>query len=64
MPGYQPAGVNLQGEDDSYDFGSGAGFYLNATREPWSRHYRMYDYVVSELPALLESELPFTDQRG
>jgi len=63
-PDTSPRGVNLPGEDDSYDFGSGAGFYLNATREPWSRHYRMYDYVVSELPALLESELPFTDQRG
>ncbi|SFR67083.1 S-formylglutathione hydrolase [Marinobacter daqiaonensis] len=63
-PDTSPRGLDLPGEDDSYDFGSGAGFYLNATREPWSRHYRMYDYVVTELPSLLERELPVTDQRG
>lgn len=63
-PDTSPRGVNLPGEDDSYDFGSGAGFYLNATREPWSRHYHMYDYVVSELPELLERELPLTGKRS
>ena len=36
----------IAGEDESYDFGLGAGFYLNAKREPWSKHYRMYDYVT------------------
>ena len=60
-PDTSPRGVNLPGEDDAYDFGSGAGFYLNATREPWSRHYRMYDYVVEELPGLLTRELPQLD---
>lgn len=49
-----PRGVNLPGEDDDWDFGSGAGFYVNATVEPWSRHYRMYDYVTEELPGLVE----------
>ena len=63
-PDTSPRGVNLPGEDDSYDFGSGAGFYLNATRQPWARHYRMYDYVVTELPALVEARLPVTDQRA
>lgn len=63
-PDTSPRGLGLPGEDDSYDFGSGAGFYVNATREPWARHYRMHDYVVAELPALLESELPITGQRG
>lgn len=48
----------------AYDFGLGAGFYVNATQEPWSRHYRMYDYVVQELPALVEANFPVTDARA
>ncbi|MDX1799434.1 MAG: S-formylglutathione hydrolase [Marinobacter sp.] len=63
-PDTSPRGVNLPGEDDSYDFGSGAGFYLNATQDPWRRHYRMYDYVVDELPALVEGELPLSGRRS
>lgn len=63
-PDTSPRGLDLPGEHDSYDFGSGAGFYLNATREPWSRHYCMYDYVVTELPELVEQSLPVTDQRA
>ncbi|MDO6824354.1 S-formylglutathione hydrolase [Marinobacter sp. 1_MG-2023] len=62
-PDTSPRGVNLPGEDDSYDFGSGAGFYINATQQPWAPHYRMYDYVVKELPQLVESELPLTGKR-
>ena len=42
----------------AYDFGLGAGFYLNATREPWRRHYRMYDYVTRELPELVFGNFP------
>ena len=53
-PDTSPRGLNLPGEDDSYDLGSGAGFYVNATETPWAPHYRMYDYVVEELPALIE----------
>ncbi|MFC3195831.1 S-formylglutathione hydrolase [Marinicella sediminis] len=53
-----PRNLGLPGEDDSYDFGSGAGFYLNASKEPWSRHYRMEDYVVKELPGLIEEHFP------
>ena len=63
-PDTSPRGVNLPGEDDSYDFGSGAGFYINATEQPWAPHYRMYDYVVKELPQLIEDELPVTDKRS
>jgi S-formylglutathione hydrolase len=63
-PDTSPRGVDLPGEDDSYDFGSGAGFYINATQSPWDRHYHMYDYVVHELPALVESQLPVTDRRS
>jgi S-formylglutathione hydrolase len=58
MPDTSPRGAGIDGEDDSYDFGSGAGFYLNATQEPWSRHYRMYDYIVGELPALINANFP------
>lgn len=57
-PDTSPRGVNLPGEDDSYDFGSAAGFYLNATQDPWSRHYHMYEYVTRELPELVEGALP------
>ena len=59
-----PRGLGLPGEDDSYDFGSGAGFYINATRQPWAPHYRMYDYVIKEVPQLVESNLPVTEQRS
>jgi S-formylglutathione hydrolase len=62
-PDTSPRGVDLPGEDDAYDFGSGAGFYVDATAEPWARHYRMYSYVTSELPALIEASLPVDTQR-
>lgn len=58
-----PRGENVA-DDDAYDLGQGAGFYLNATMAPWSRHYRMYDYVAHELPALIEAHLPVTDKRA
>jgi S-formylglutathione hydrolase len=53
-----PRGVALPGDSDSYDFGVGAGFYLDATQTPWSRHYKMYSYVTSELPALIDAHFP------
>lgn len=64
MPDTSPRGANLPGEDDSWDFGSGAGFYLNATAAPWSAHYRMAHYVTQELPALIEAEFPVSGRRG
>jgi S-formylglutathione hydrolase len=42
-----PRGVPLPGDSESYDFGVGAGFYLDATQDPWSKHYRLYSYVTS-----------------
>jgi S-formylglutathione hydrolase len=63
-PDTSPRGTDLPGEHESYDFGSGAGFYVNATQSPWSDHYRMYDYVTKELPALVEAEFPVSDSRG
>lgn len=48
------------GENDSWDFGTGAGFYLNATKEPYNRNYKMYDYVTKELPSLMQTESEFS----
>jgi S-formylglutathione hydrolase len=62
-PDTSPRGVNIPGEDDSYDFGSAAGFYVDATVEPWSKHYRMYAYVTRELPALVNANFPVDDAR-
>lgn len=57
-----------RGEDvanaEAYDLGQGAGFYVNATQEPWAKHYRMYDYVLSELPQLVEQHFPATQARA
>ncbi|MDX1656909.1 MAG: S-formylglutathione hydrolase [Candidatus Competibacteraceae bacterium] len=57
IPDTSPRGEEVP-DDPGYDLGQGAGFYVNATRQPWSRHYHMYDYVVRELPALIEAEFP------
>jgi len=57
-PDTSPRGLNLPGEDDSWDFGSGAGFYLNATKAPFDKNYKMEDYIVKELvPMLGKNEL-------
>ena len=52
-PDTSPRGLSLEGEDDSYDFGSGAGFYVDATATPWSKGYKMYSYLTDELPKSL-----------
>jgi len=62
-PDTSPRGANIEGEDESYDFGSGAGFYLNATTPKWSTNYNMYDYITSELPELIDAELPIDGSR-
>ncbi|CAH1387691.1 S-formylglutathione hydrolase [Candidatus Nitrotoga sp. M5] len=51
-------------DDEGNDLGQGAGFYVNATQAPWSCHYQMYDYVVNELPQLIESTFPVNEQRA
>lgn len=58
-PDTSPRGLGVEGEDESWDFGAGAGFYLNATQPKW-KNWRMYDYVRKELPALLRTH--FSDQ--
>lgn len=64
-PDTSPRGEGVADDaNGAYDFGLGAGFYVNATQEPFTRHYRMYDYVVQELPALIEANFPVSDKRG
>lgn len=63
VPDTSPRGKGVA-DDESYDLGQGAGFYLNATEQPWAEHYRMYDYVVEELPELIEKNFPVTDKRS
>ncbi|WDD90642.1 S-formylglutathione hydrolase (plasmid) [Burkholderia sp. FERM BP-3421] len=62
-PDTSPRGDDVA-DDPGYDLGTGAGFYVNATQQPWAAHYRMYDYVVHELPALIESAFPASDARA
>lgn len=65
IPDTSPRGEGVADDaEGAYDLGLGAGFYVNATQAPWSSHYRMYDYVLSELPALVESELPLNGKRA
>ena len=62
-PDTSPRGVGLPGDNESWDFGVGAGFYLDATEMPWSRHYRMYSYVTHELPLLITANFPVDAKR-
>lgn len=64
-PDTSPRGPDVAGDPEgAWDFGLGAGFYLNATQQPWARNYRMHDYVVQELPALVEAHFPASDRRS
>lgn len=62
-PDTSPRGPGVP-DEDATDLGMGAGFYVNATEAPWSTHYQMFDYVVKELPALVQAEFPVTAARG
>ncbi|WP_252739004.1 S-formylglutathione hydrolase [Colwellia sp. D2M02] len=62
-PDTSPRGSEVA-DDEGYDLGQGAGFYVNATQAPWNRHYQMYDYVVTELPALIEALFPVSNKRA
>ncbi|WP_372862038.1 S-formylglutathione hydrolase [Pseudoalteromonas sp.] len=62
-PDTSPRGENVPNED-SYDFAQGAGFYVNATQAPYNTHFNMYDYVVKELPALIEQHFPVTAKKA
>lgn len=62
-PDTSPRNCGISGERDTWSFGEGASFYLNATQEPWCQHYRMFDYLTTELPALLAEHFPCDLQR-
>ncbi|MDO9258379.1 MAG: S-formylglutathione hydrolase [Polaromonas sp.] len=62
-PDTSPRGANLPGDAESWDFGVGAGFYLDATQAPWSQHYRMESYITTELLPLLTDTLPLNASR-
>ena len=62
-PDTSPRGDDVP-NDPAYDLGQGAGFYLNATQQPWAQHYRMHDYIVEELPALIEKHFHANDKRS
>ena len=59
-PDTSPRGDDVP-DEDGYDFGKGAGFYLDATQDPWAQHYRMRSYIEDELPALIATEFPMAD---
>jgi len=65
IPDTSPRGADVaDAPDGAYDLGLGAGFYVNATQEPWASHYRMDDYIQQELPALIEANLPVTAKKA
>jgi len=57
-PDTSPRNVGVDGEDDDYDLGTGAGFYINATNEKWANNYRMEDYIIKELSSIINSNFP------
>lgn len=57
-PDTSPRGCNIEGEEDTWDFGTGAGFYLTATEQKWKTNYNMFSYITRELPSLIDSHFP------
>lgn len=62
-PDTSPRGDEVA-NDDGYDLGQGAGFYLNATEQPWAAHFHMYDYIVNELPDVIETNFPVSSVKS
>jgi len=62
-PDTSPRGAGVDGEDDHYDLGTGAGFYINATSEKWAQNYRMEDYIIHELPKVIKENFPVLSER-
>ncbi|KAF2492227.1 esterase D [Lophium mytilinum] len=60
-PDTSPRGLKIEGEDEGWDFGTGAGFYVDATKDPWSKGYKMYSYITEELPKVLFSSFDQLD---
>jgi S-formylglutathione hydrolase len=57
FPDTSPRGANIEGEDESWDFGTGAGFYVDATQAPWNKNYNMYSYIHKELQSELAKKV-------
>ncbi len=65
VPDTSPRNTGIVGEDQDWDLGTGAGFYVDATEAPWRSHYQMYSYITQELPALIAANFPVkTDRQG
>ena len=62
-PDTSPRGDDVPDDEDSYDFGKGAGFYINATQEPWKKHYQMESYITAELRALINQNFPILEDK-
>ncbi|MEL7176994.1 MAG: alpha/beta hydrolase-fold protein, partial [Pseudomonadota bacterium] len=62
FPDTSPRGDGVA-DDDAYDLGQGAGFYVNATQEPWAKHFKMWDYVTDELPKLIDANFAIDLER-
>lgn len=62
-PDTSPRGLNIPGDSDSWDFGVGAGFYVNATQSPWKQNYRMFSYVTSELINTVNENFPVLESQ-
>ena len=63
VPDTSPRGAGIVGEDEDWDLGTGAGFYLNATTEKWAGHYRMEDYIAHELPEIIQAHFPVLPEK-
>jgi S-formylglutathione hydrolase len=63
VPDTSPRNTGIPGEDDTWDLGSGASFYVDATVEPWQKHYQMYSYITQELPALIAANFPVKSEK-
>ncbi|KAJ3636248.1 hypothetical protein Zmor_011866, partial [Zophobas morio] len=62
-PDTSPRGLNIQGENEHWDFGTGASFYLNATEHPWRENYQMFDYITTELPEIIKQNFNIDDNK-
>lgn len=62
-PDTSPRNTGIAGEDEDWDLGTGAGFYVDATQNPWQKHYKMYSYIVEELPNLIAAHFPILRDR-
>ncbi|HEY9768905.1 MAG TPA: S-formylglutathione hydrolase [Coleofasciculaceae cyanobacterium] len=63
VPDTSPRNTGIPGEDETWDLGSGAGFYVDATVDPWQKHYKMYSYVTQELPGLIAANFPVNPEK-